>query len=88
MACVLTADAAVEAAQRLRPDVAVGDPDLSASDGRPVLIALHMTAFPTMRIVAFADAAELGPGRVGDPRRRRRHRREAVAARRARTRRP
>jgi DNA-binding NarL/FixJ family response regulator len=60
VARVVTADGAVEAALRFRPDVAVGDPDLSASDGRPVLIALHTTV-PTMRIVAFADAAELGP---------------------------
>lgn len=60
VACVMTADGAVAAAQRLRPDVVVGDPDLSASDGRPVLVALR-AAFPTMRIVAFADAAELGP---------------------------
>jgi DNA-binding NarL/FixJ family response regulator len=60
VACVMTADGAVDAAQRLSPDVVVGDPDLSASDGRPVLVALHATV-PTMRIVAFADAAELGP---------------------------
>jgi DNA-binding NarL/FixJ family response regulator len=60
VACVMTADGAVDAAERLRPDVVVGDPDLSASDGRPVLVALHATV-PTMRIVAFADAAELGP---------------------------
>jgi DNA-binding NarL/FixJ family response regulator len=60
VACVTTADGAVDAARRFRPDVVVGDPDLSASDGRPVLVALHATV-PTMRIVAFADAAELGP---------------------------
>jgi len=60
VARVATADAAVEAALRLRPELVVGDPDLSTSDGRPVLGALHATV-PTMRIVAFADAAELGP---------------------------
>jgi DNA-binding NarL/FixJ family response regulator len=60
VACVTTADDAVEAAARFQPDVAVGDPDLSASDGLPVLVALR-AAIPTMRIVAFADAAEIGP---------------------------
>ncbi|MGZ4316467.1 MAG: LuxR C-terminal-related transcriptional regulator [Gaiellaceae bacterium] len=60
VARVTTADTAIEAAQRFRPEVAVGDPDLTASDGRPVLGALRTTV-PTMRIVAFADAAELGP---------------------------
>jgi DNA-binding NarL/FixJ family response regulator len=60
VACVTTADAAVEAALAFTPAVAVGDPDLTASDGRPVLVALHGTN-PAMRIVAFADAAELGP---------------------------
>jgi DNA-binding NarL/FixJ family response regulator len=60
VARVTTADAAIEAAQRFHPDVVVGDPDLKASDGRPVLGALRTTV-PTMRIVAFADAAELGP---------------------------
>ena len=60
VARVTTADAAIEAARRFRPVVVVGDPDLLASDGRPVLGALRATV-PTMRIVAFADAAELGP---------------------------
>jgi DNA-binding NarL/FixJ family response regulator len=60
IARVTTADAAVEAALRLPPDVVVADPDLSTSDGIPVLVALHH-AVPAMRIVAFADAAELGP---------------------------
>ncbi len=60
VARVRTADAAVEAALRFSPDVVVGDPDLSASDGSPVLGALR-TAVPAMRIVAFADAAQLGP---------------------------
>lgn len=60
VARVTTADEAVEAAARFHPDVAVGDPDLSASDGLPVLVALR-AAFPRMRIVAFADAAEIGP---------------------------
>jgi DNA-binding NarL/FixJ family response regulator len=57
---VTIADSAVEAALRLHPDVVVADPDLSTSDGTPVLVALH-AAVPSMRIVAFADAAELGP---------------------------
>ena len=57
---VTIADSAVEAAMRNQPDVVVADPDLSTSDGTPVLVALH-AAVPTMRIVAFADAAELGP---------------------------
>jgi NarL family two-component system response regulator LiaR len=60
VARVTTADAAIEAAQRLRPGLVIGDPDLAAADGRPVLGALRTTV-PTMRIVAFADAAELGP---------------------------
>jgi two-component system, NarL family, response regulator DesR len=60
VAHVTTADAAIEAAVRFHPDVVVGDPDLASSDGRPVLGALH-AAEPAMRIVAFADAAELGP---------------------------
>jgi DNA-binding NarL/FixJ family response regulator len=55
-----TADAAVDAALRLGPHIVVADPDLSTSDGTPVLVALHI-AVPAMRIVAFADAAELGP---------------------------
>jgi len=60
VARVTTADAAITAAARHRPDVVVGDPDLTSFDGRPVLAALR-AAVPTMRIVAFADAAELGP---------------------------
>ena len=60
VARVTTADAAVDAVRMFRPEVVVGDPDLSASDGRPVLVALHAT-IPAMRIVAFADAAHLGP---------------------------
>jgi two-component system response regulator DesR len=60
VARVTTADGALDAAGMFRPEVAVGDPDLSASDGRPVLAALH-AAIPAMRIIAFADAAELGP---------------------------
>jgi DNA-binding NarL/FixJ family response regulator len=60
VARVTTADAAIEAAQRFRPGLVIGDPDLSASDGRPVLGVLRATV-PAMRIVAFADAAELGP---------------------------
>jgi DNA-binding NarL/FixJ family response regulator len=60
VARVSTAEDALEAAARFHPKVVVGDPDLSASDGRPVLGALHATDL-TMRIIAFADAAELGP---------------------------
>jgi two-component system response regulator DesR len=60
VARVTTADTAIEAAQRLRPGLVIVDPDLEAADGRPVLGALRTTV-PTMRIVAFADAAELGP---------------------------
>jgi two-component system response regulator DesR len=60
VARVTTAAAAIEAAQRLLPGLVVGDPDVSGSDGQPVLGTLH-TTHPTMRIVAFADAAELGP---------------------------
>jgi DNA-binding NarL/FixJ family response regulator len=55
-----SADAALRAAARFRPDVVVGDPSLCASTGQPVLTALRAEV-PWMRIVAFADAAELGP---------------------------